>query len=193
MVAHHRLCTSPIIGIDLLSSSNLLVDLMARRLVDLTTNYHTSGTLTNAPMKSVSTLSDDRYFRGLLMRFVSVITVSLKHSMACVTHSVKHHIETNGKPIADRPRLKKYISYLAKAFVVHRKAAGLVRFIWYLSGAVVGERAETNVSSIPVPYPVAHGQDFVEKLHGKSIFTTLDLVRTYYQIPMAQDYVHVAL
>lgn len=95
MVAHHRLCTSPIIGIDLLSSSNLLVDLMARRLVDLTTNYHTSGTLTNAPMKSVSTLSDDRYFRGLLMRFVSVITVSLKHSMACVTHSVKHHIETN--------------------------------------------------------------------------------------------------
>ena len=40
---------------------------------------------------------------------------------------------------------------------------------------------------IPDKYPVPHIQDFVFTLHGKTIFSTIDLVRAYNQIPVAEE------
>lgn len=43
-----------------------------------------------------------------------------------------------------------------------------------------------HLNSITVPdrYPVPHTQDCTQNLHGKTIFSTLDLARAYHQIPM---------
>lgn len=39
--------------------------------------------------------------------------------------------------------------------------------------------------TIPDKYPIPHLQDFAHKLHGCTVFSTIDLTRAYHQIPMA--------
>lgn len=44
-----------------------------------------------------------------------------------------------------------------------------------------------NARTIPDRYPVRHIQGFAHFLHGKTIFSTIDLVQSYNQIPVAEE------
>lgn len=44
-----------------------------------------------------------------------------------------------------------------------------------------------NALTIPDQYPVIHIPDYAHILQGKKIFSTLDLVRAYNQIPLAEE------
>ena len=50
-----------------------------------------------------------------------------------------------------------------------------------------GSYEKLNSRTIPDKYPIPYIEDFAQHLHGKTIFSTVDLVRAYKQIPVAEE------
>jgi hypothetical protein len=49
-----------------------------------------------------------------------------------------------------------------------------------------GDYRAINARTCPDQYPVPHIQDFAQALHGATLFSTVDLVRAFNQLPVAQ-------
>jgi len=50
-----------------------------------------------------------------------------------------------------------------------------------------GDFRHLNSVTVPDRYPLPHVQDFVTTLHGAKVFSKIDLVRAFHQIPLASD------
>ena len=53
-----------------------------------------------------------------------------------------------------------------------------------------GDYQAPNNATIPYEYPMPHTQDFSVTLRDATIFTKLDLVRTYHQMPVTSSDIH---
>ncbi|KAG8185435.1 hypothetical protein JTE90_022366 [Oedothorax gibbosus] len=53
----------------------------------------------------------------------------------------------------------------------------------------VGDYRRLNSVTIPDRYPIPHIQDFSNALHGKCIFSKIDIVRAYFHIPIHPDHI----
>ena len=50
-----------------------------------------------------------------------------------------------------------------------------------------GDYWALNTVTVPDRYPIPHIQDFASNFHGCSLFSKIDLVRAYHQVPVAPE------
>lgn len=191
----------PIIGSDFLRQHNLLVDMANNRIIDGSTTLSVAGiraapNIEPAIIKSVVQASP---YADLLRKYIGITELCKpKSSPPISTTRTSHHIETHGPPVVFKARrlppdkqkaakdefellMRQGICQPSKsnyASPLHmvRKANGEYR--------PCGDYRALNHQTKKDKYPLPHLQDFTYALHGKSIFSTIDLSKAYHQIPV---------
>ena len=190
--------SKPIIGADFLKKFGLLVDLKNKLIRD---PYSASNiSCKRGTGISIGLIDNSSKFSQLLSEFKDILQTSLGNMP--IKHSVHHHIMTRGPPISCKPRrLTPEKLKIAKSTFQTMIKEGICRpskSPWASPLHMVakktpndwrpcGDYRALNRVTIPDRYPVPNIQDFAQNLYGSKIFSTIDLVRAYNQIPVTEE------
>ena len=116
------------------------------------------------------------------------------------THGLEHYIHTGGHPpvFAKARRLepakleiaKKEFQKLESAGIIRRSEspwASLLHMVPKSDGSwrPCGDYHRLNLITTPDKYPLPNMEDLSNRLHGCKIFSKVDLIKGYHQIPIA--------
>ncbi|GFN92154.1 Gag-Pol polyprotein [Plakobranchus ocellatus] len=189
--------TRPILGADFFIKHGLAIDLRGKRLLSLD-----NMSILLRETKSPLTLSGLGFplkheYDSLLQQFPELLT---PHFHQCNNkHGVEHHIITQGPPTHSRAsRLDQAKLSAAKAEFLQMEDMGIIRRFksaWSSPLHMVpkadgnwhpcGDYRRLNASTDDDRYPLPHIQDFNNHLAGCKVFSKIDLIKGYHQIPMA--------
>ncbi|GFX37951.1 retrovirus-related Pol polyprotein from transposon opus [Trichonephila clavipes] len=192
--------SSPIIGADFLKHFNLLIDLKKKRLVDVGTSLFTSCVFSNIVQPSILTVNANICFKNILSEYPDLSNPSLISKSA--SHGTVHHIITTGPPVTARPRrLHPKLYDAVKVEFEFLLAQGIIRpskSPWSSPLHVVpksdstvrpvGDYRQLNSVTEFDSYPMPYLNDFAHALHGKKIFSKIDIFKAFHQIPIAERF-----
>lgn len=187
-----------IIGADFLRHHNILVDLKGGRLIDGLTKLSIKTITTySSEESSVHVINGNHPYADILKKYPDIQKpMSMKKPPP---HDVTHQLETTGPPIHVKPRplppdkyieAKKEFERLAEMGICQPSNspwANPMHIVKKKNGQlrVCGDYRRLNAMTTPDRYPIPRIQDFTFRLHGKKIFSKIDIKKAYYWIPMA--------
>ena len=189
-----------ILGADFLNRFNLLIDIKNKKLIDGVTKLSIIGEITSSDDESsVSTLNKNNKFFDILTQFPEITKPDLLVSKT--KHDVKHYITTNGKPVYSKARqldpkrleiAKQEFNFMLENDIIRPSKspwASPLHLVTKQDGSLrpCGDYRRLNDATIPDRYPLPRIEDFHHILEGKNIFSKLDLLKAYYQIPIAEE------
>lgn len=202
--------THPILGTDFLRTHGFAVDCVNNKLLPVPASTQspqtTPATSTTMPCGHVTLTSDPfapyqaatKQLMGKHPSLFQPVSTS-----APVQHDVEHHIVTKGPPCHSRVRrlvgrklevAKRVFGEWERQGIVYRGESPYASPLHMAPKddaatpwRPVGDYRQLNSQTIPDRYPMPNLTDLTSELHGTSVFSKLDLVCAFTQIPVAKD------
>ena len=138
-------------------------------------------------------------FYQLLDKYPDIMTPTF--TLKEVKHGIKHHIPTEGHPVQFRARrlnpeklavAKEELGKLEKLGICYRGKSEWASPLMVTTKPdggwrVCGDYRRLNAMTPDDRYPVRTLQDFTSELQGKKIFSKIDMLKGYHQIPVAEE------
>lgn len=178
-----------IIGADFLNHHNLLVDIKGKKLIDGNTRLETNGTTINRSIMSIKDLRPAEPYASLIDEFPN-ITLSV-NNINQATKKAIHFITTSGPPVFAKARqlsveklraAKVEFDFLLKSGIARPLKSPWSSPIHVTSKKdgtwrICGDYRFLNSKTVKDRYPLPFISDIANLLHGKTIFSSIDLKR----------------
>lgn len=195
----------PILGVDFLTANSLLVDCKNRALIDSLTSRKIllDSTSISSCSYSIRTSLDPK-IKPLLDKYpVLTSPLHLNKIEANPKSTVQHHINTkSSSPVHFKARplngvkldaAKQEIQFLLNAGIIRRSNSPWASPLHLVpkkepgKWRPCGDYRSLNSITVDDKYPLPHLRSLTMSLWGKTVFSKLDLLRAYLQIPVAPE------
>jgi cleavage and polyadenylation specificity factor subunit 1 len=194
---------SPLLGADFLSANDLLVDVANRRLLDAMSFRPLAVVTSPSPEKTeICIATPHPRLAPILQEFAEVFKPELQQTPGrAAKHGIYHHIKTNGRPVHQKFRrltperlaiAKKYFADMVRMGICKREAspwAAPLHMTPKADGSFrpCGDYRLLNMQTEPDHYPTPNIADLTSILHGSRVFSKIDLLKGYFQIPVSPE------